>query len=66
MSRKKILMEKLANKEIDLDSLTDDEFDEVADEYYGRITKRMVKLYKTNPEQFISVDEFFALLDKTK
>ena len=65
MRRKKILMEKLAKKEIELKDLTDDEFDEVADEYYGRITKRMVKLYKTNPEQFISADEFIALLRKS-
>ena len=64
MSRKKILMEKLAKKEIELKDLTDDEFDEVANDYYIRKTKEIVKLYKTNPEQFISADEFIALLRK--
>ena len=65
MSRKKILMEKLARKEIELKDLTDDEFDEVANDYFVKKGRRIMKLYETNPEQFISADEFIALLRKS-
>ena len=64
MSRKKILMEKLAKKEIELKDLTDDEFDEVTNDYFVKKGRRIMKLYETNPEQFISLDEFLAKLDK--
>ena len=64
MSRKKILMEKLARKEIELKDLTVDEYDELANDYYIKLVKEGERLYKTNPERFMSVEEFFAKLDK--
>ena len=64
MSRKKLLQEKLVKKEIELKDLSDDEFDELANDYYIKVVKEGERLLKTNPEQFISLDEFLAKLDK--
>ena len=61
---KKLLQEKLVKKEIELKDLSDDEFDELANDYYIKVVKEGERLLKTNPEQFISLDEFLAKLDK--
>ena len=60
--RKKTIR-KIESGEMTLDDLSEDEFDELVTPYYIKIANKMEQLYETNPEQFISADEFFERLD---